>query len=412
MMPIPAYPAPEANGTLNGTAHGRWVKICGDWVQLPEVTTGVLSPFVIDTGANDAQHVDSPGGESASRLKVAGGQQPDGQPSNGDAAKVRCSTMADAAKVIGSIEYLVPNWIPLGMVTGFVAQEGAGKSALALWLARSIVMGLDWFTSQKVAEPRKVLWIGTENDLAITIERMRKWSMPMENILLPFDDPLVTANLTSPSHLDHIMAIACSHRPAAVFVDSLRSGHDMDENDSRVGRVLQRLTAIAERTKGGLIVTHHTRKLKEGEEITSNSSRGSNAITAMMRSQLGIDQLDKSSDWRRLQMLKENLGLKPNPIGFRITDRGLEFGVAPTRPKEEKPARAPARAEAREWLLELLKDGPVPSKDLSELAEVDHLNDKTLRNAMKELKVTRWKTPGPNGKWMTSLPSQVGSTPG
>ena len=81
--------------------------------------------------------------------------------------------------------------------------------------------------------------------------------------------------------------------------------------------------------------------MREGEEIAADSSRGSNAIVAMVRSQLGIDKPDKDSDWCRLQMLKENLGLRPKPIGFRVTSKGIEFGEAPEKPDKETLAAMP-----------------------------------------------------------------------
>jgi RecA-family ATPase len=243
--------------------------------------------------------------------------------SDAEATDVEGATMADAAKLIASVLFLLKGWIPFGMITGIVAEPGNGKSAFSLWLARTIVTACMWFTGLRaLPKPARVLWCGTENDLAITLDRMRKWGIPEHGIILPFkDDPLRPIVLTDDSHLERIESLVNRYKTPAVFIDSLRGGHDGDENNSQVGRVLQSLSAIAQRTGAAFIVVHHTRKLSVDEEVTANSSRGSNAILALMRSQIGIDRPDPESPWRRARVLKENLGLAPKPVGFRITDK-------------------------------------------------------------------------------------------
>ena len=81
---------------------------------------------------------------------------------------VRAATMADAAKLIASVRYLMHRSSPFGMITGLIAEPGVGKSAFALWLAPSIMAGKPWFTGRKGPSPSRVLWCSTENDMAIT----------------------------------------------------------------------------------------------------------------------------------------------------------------------------------------------------------------------------------------------------
>jgi hypothetical protein len=270
------------------------------------------------------------------------------------ASDVEGATMADVAALVSSVKYLVKDWVPFGMITGLVAEPGTGKSAFALWLAKTVATGGQWFNGRRgPSQAGYVLWCGTENDTAITLERMRKWNIPPERLLLPFkDDPLRPINLADEAHLSAVEAIVRKYCVPLVVVDSLRSGHDGDENSSRVGRVMQQLAAVAERTGAAILIVHHTRKLMVDEEITANSSRGSNAILALMRSQIGIDRPDKASKWCRVRVLKENLGLAPAPLGFRVTDGGLEFGPAPKRPTKETRGR-----KAADWLLSQMKPG-------------------------------------------------------
>lgn len=288
------------------------------------------------------------------------------------------ATMADVAELIASVKYLVRGWVPSGMVTGFIAEPGVGKSAFALWMARTVMVGGRWFTGAAGPKPGSVLWCPTENDMAITKDRMEKWGIPFDKLLLPFvDDPLVSVDLLNESHLERIEALIRKYRPLAMFVDSLRGSHDGDENNSRVGKVLQNLGAIAERTGAAVIVVHHTKKLLDGEEVSANSSRGSNSILALFRSQLGFDKPDPNSDWVRVRMLKQNLGLAPKPFGLRITDKGLEFGEAPEQPRKET-----QKDEASEWLRKRMKAGTnYCADDLQSEAEQNGIAVRTLRRA-------------------------------
>ena len=47
----------------------------------------------------------------------------------GDEESVRGATMADAAKLISGVKYLLKGWIPYGMVTGVVAEPGVYRIA-------------------------------------------------------------------------------------------------------------------------------------------------------------------------------------------------------------------------------------------------------------------------------------------
>jgi hypothetical protein len=273
-----------------------------------------------------------------------------------ESTDVRAGSMADVMKRVDGIRYLVKDWIPFGMLTMILAPPGIGKSAFALYaLVRTIITGgLIWFNGMKgPSKPGYVLWCDTEGSAAITVQRIKDWGLPAHRIKVPFeDDPLLSVNLTEAAHLAQIEAIVNKYRIPLVVIDSLRGAHGGDENSSKVAEVLQSLAAIAERTKSAIVIIHHTRKIHADEELSADSSRGSNAIIAMVRSQLGIDKPDKDSDWCRLQMLKENLGLKPRPVGFVISSKGLEFGQAPEKLKKET-----RRDQAEDWLREYMTPG-------------------------------------------------------
>ncbi|MDZ4685266.1 MAG: AAA family ATPase [Planctomycetaceae bacterium] len=328
---------------------------------------------------------------------------------------IQSATMNDAAVLIAGIRFLLRGWIAFGMLTGIVAEPGIGKSAFVLFaLVRVVVTACDWFNGLKgPSQPGCVLWCGTENDMAITLQRMRDWNIPMDRIVLPFaDDPLTTINLTNAEHLNRIEQLVRRYQIKLVIVDSLRGGHGDDENNSRVGRVLQDLAGIAERTNAAIIVVHHTKKLMVDEEITANSSRGSNAILAMMRSQIGIDKPDPKSKWCRVRVLKENLGIAPNPVGFQVTATGLEFGPPP-----EKPRNKTEKDRASDWLKAHMKPGKwYSAAKLEDEAGQDGYSETALRRARVELGIAKpdhLKKTKDGWEWMLPGESKAsGKTPG
>ena len=330
-----------------------------------------------------------------------------GLPVPGEKKQIELTTamMSDAAKVIANVRYLLRQWIAYGMLTGVIAEPGIGKSAWVLYaLVRVIVTGCNWFNEMKgPAKSGHVLWCGTENDIAITLQRMRDWKIPMGKIVLPFEDPLATINLLLTEHLERIEQLIVFYKIKLVVIDSLRGSHDDDENNSRVGRVLKELSAIAERTGAAIVVVHHTKKLMADEEITANSSRGSNVILAMMRSQIGIDKPDPKSKWCRVRVLKENLGIAPKPVGFQVTSTGLEFGAVPERPRKQT-----QKDDAADWLRQRMMPGKTykASAIESEAEQVGH-SIRTVRKAAAEKLGIKPKQVRNNGKivgWTWKLP--------
>ena len=211
---------------------------------------------------------------------------------------------------------------------------------------------------------------------------------------MPFaDDPLQPICLTNPEHIDRIEAILENDRPSLVVIDSLRGSHSDDENSSRVSAVLQTLAALAEQSGVAFVVVHHTRKMHRDETIDANSSRGSNAITALARSQLAIDKPDPNSDWCRVRVLKENLGLKPQPVGFLITATGLQFGQAPAKPRTET-----AKDRARQFLEANMRAGVwYSAKSLLQDAEQNGLSPESI-HARKNRWALRCRTTSERSK--------------
>jgi hypothetical protein len=136
---------------------------------------------------------------------------------------IEAATMVDVEKLVAKVQYLLRDWIPFGMVTGLVAEPSMGKSAFALWLARTIMTGSPWFNGRRgPKKPGYVLWCSTEHDMAITLGRTDKWQIPKDRLILPFkDDPLRPINLRDPEHLELIEVLINKYKALLVVIDTL-----------------------------------------------------------------------------------------------------------------------------------------------------------------------------------------------
>lgn len=268
------------------------------------------------------------------------------------------ASWADLIEANSKVRYLLKGWIPYQMQTGVVGDSKAGKSMFLQWaVVRPIITGCDWFTGQLAAEPGYVVWCDTERRAAVNMDRAIRWGLPVERIITPFNDKYKLFNMKDPEHIKRLMDVVCRYQARAVIVDSFRGAHRGSENDSAMDAALKDLGSVCEQTGTANPIIHHTKKTRiEGEEAggepTLHCARGSSAFLAAVACQLVIDIPDPRPNlkeaWRRVQVLGENLGIAPAPVGFRITDMGLEFGPAPRRAERER--KESEQDRCRKWL--------------------------------------------------------------
>ena len=108
-------------------------------------------------------------------------------------------------------------------------------------------------------------------------------------------------------------------------------------------------------------------------------------------------------------------------LAFRIEEKALPGGInAPhvvfepgtveiTADEALSQSNASARGgsaldDAKNFIIEQLRDGPVSATEMKERAEEEGIASKTLRKAREELCVIPRKETGQNGPWVWSLP--------
>ena len=322
---------------------------------------------------------------------------------------LECSTGKDLDQAIESTSFLAEGWLPRGHVTALVSSPGLGKSYLALAVVKIITTGQEkWFDEgiSVKSNSKAVIWCEAEGFQAGLKDRIKQLGIPPENIILPFNDPLVAFKLEQ--HLENLKRAIAYHKPDLVVIDSLRGSHGREENDSKAMQsVMSRLVSLAKEFDVAVLVTHHTNKPAPGQPdlVDLHRVRGSTAITANCRMIWGLEQPDPKDATVRLKVVKSNLAPFPEPHGLIITGKGIEWGEAPMTQYDSHCARVKQTKEdeAATWLEGHLKDGPKPAEEVKEQAKEAGYADITLRRASerpgfitkvgpdKEHKFWRWE---------------------
>jgi hypothetical protein len=263
-------------------------------------------------------------------------------------------------------EWLWAGWIPHGEATILVGDQGAGKSAFALYFADCVANGKPLPDGSVVGETRGVLWVETEGRAAENFRRADLWGLDKRNLYSPTIDLRRVLDLNTPEDMQVIRQHAMRPEVGLVVIDSL-GGALMEENDASAKRILQRMSKMAQEADTSFLIIHHLRKrnpnAKGTQRITLQDVRGHTGITQFSPSVIAIDYEGNEMP-RYLTPLKMNLVSPPSTIAFSIGVMGLIWDDK----SEDKLQRAIIE-EMVVWLEDLLASGPMLTGKVREAAE-------------------------------------------
>jgi hypothetical protein len=326
------------------------------------------------------------------------------------------ASLEELAKDLPPIEWVWRGWIPRGMITLLGAAPGAGKSFLALDLAKRIVQHESWPDGQvNTSQRRNILYVDAEQVPQLANERALSWGIPRSKLyfLLPEADDMI--DFGKPRYRDLLTEMAYQLQPELVILDSLSSISSKGENNVEDVRVvLGFLNMLAQEYKVGLVLIHHLRKgSNNGQlklwDVSMDDFRGSGHIIAMARSVMGVSVVQTAAEAdrngpRKVEIIKTNLGPYPEALGFEFAPlhpKGvfLNWGNAPQayhEPTKEE--------ECREWLLMLITNAPegIKPKEAVEAGEEYGYARAMIYRARNELKAQIVNTLGrkhPENLW-------------
>lgn len=199
--------------------------------------------------------------------------------------------------------------------------------------------------------------------------------------------------------------------PISAYLGKLDS-----HNNTDVRGVIGPFTKLAEKHNVAIVGVTHLNK-GEGDKAIYRSM-GSMGFVAAARSAWMVTADPEQKDRRLFTKIKANLQTKDvGGLAFRLGEHVpgvLKWEPEPVHTTADETLRvvsggkdqtkAPARAEAKEWLRELLNNGPVLAAEIWERAKADGMAEKTVKLAKKELEIRTDKTGGPGDPWVWSLP--------
>jgi len=312
-----------------------------------------------------------------------------------------------------SMDWLWPNRIPANKLTIIGGDPDKGKTWLVLDLIARLTTGRrlpdGTFPTVYAHYPPddlnfrfQALYASAEDGKADTIrprlDMLRGDPSRVEALNFVLDDGK-RATLDIGKHLDRLDDWLAQHPlvrlvvldPLAAFLGRIDSHRNSD-----VRAVLSPVKELAEKRHVAIIGINHLNK-SEGGRAMYRGIGSIGFVGAARSSWLVVPDPKRKDDRRFLLPVKGNLAPEnPGGLAFQVgskacgllweegrIDLDADDSLSPSVPSDDN--RAPARREAKEWLLAELKDGPKLAVDIKEKAKADLICEKTLRTAKKEL---------------------------
>jgi len=306
-------------------------------------------------------------------------------------------SLAEIADSLPPIDWLWPSWIPRSMITLLGAIPGAGKSLVALDLARRIIQADHFPDGYPPPNPgAPVLYVDAEAIPQLHQSRAEAWNLDTERLFLMLPKRFGMIDFAEPWDRDRLLDMMSTISPELLIIDSLSTISSRGENNVEdVRRVLGFLTDVAHLYDCGLILIHHLRKrgkANTSDIITVDDFRGSSHIMAMSRSVMALSVVQDSAEYnrdgpRRLEIVKANLCKHPRPLGVHFERHG--FGVRLDYTSDvPRPYKEPNMTDdCADWILGLLEEAgePVSPKDLLAAAEEAGFKPGIVRRARRAL---------------------------
>lgn len=328
------------------------------------------------------------------------------------------------------VQWLWPNWLALGKLHILAGAPGQGKTTIAMAMAATVTIGGRWPDGTRCEAGNVLIWSG-EDDPADTLlprilaaggDRSKVFFISGAQIageVEPFDPARDMGYLLAAvEQIGGIKMLIVDPVVSAVTGDS--------HKNTEVRRALQPLVDLATACQCALLGITHFAKGGQGSD-PSQRVVGSVAFTAVARVVLVAAKVksEDGEDTRILARSKSNIG--PDDGGFQYHLEQVEVDAFPgieaariawgkavegsasqllTDPNEGNAddgdeEKSSARESAEDFLKELLKDGPSPTKHVQAEAKEAGISWATVRRASDALTVKKQKS---NGGWYWSLP--------
>lgn len=313
-----------------------------------------------------------------------------------------------------AVTWLWPGRLPLGKLSMVVGDPGLGKSFLTLDIASRISRG-GAFPDGVPAPLGNVILLTAEDGVADTI-RGRVDALDGDpsriHVLAGVGDPEKPKSFNLADDVAHLEDAILRTRACLVVVDPLSAylGGVDSHRDADVRGILAPLASMAERNRVAVVCVVHMNKSQQRQALYR--AQGSLAFVAAARAVFGVCEDQGESGRRLLVPMKMNLAPKPPGLAFRIdsgrlawVDGVVDVDADMAMAGAEKSEEQSDLENAKDFLRQLLGDGPAAAADIKAEANAALIAWRTVERAKGKLGVEAIhpKVPGP---WFWTLPAK------
>lgn len=298
------------------------------------------------------------------------------------------------SKVAKGKKDTVESLVPMEGITSISGHPGSGKTWFYFFIAMSVASGYSFLDRFKTTKSR-VLIIDEESGAPETVRRVKmlKNSIKDKSIFFLSNQGI---KLDSEDCVADLKRCVQENKIGLIIFDPFVSFHNKSENDS--GDMQHIMESMAQLNKVGasVIFVHHHRKDSVGK--TSQSIRGSSAVSGRVDSHLSVE---KVSDGEEIKMIirqeKMRRGKRIDPFEICIYEAEGQMNISY---KGEKEIEKMKKDNSKDKILKILeKDKQLDFKDIStEINKDFQVGDRNIFNALQELEKEMKIKSSKNGK--------------
>lgn len=279
------------------------------------------------------------------------------------------------------LKVTVPKWvwypyIPASAATLLFGVGGIGKSYMSVEIAAALSSGraLPGQSDTEVREHKVLLMSAEDSPSAVIKPRLIRCKANLKNVFIP-EEPF-TLDKWGLQVVKHYME-RC--KASIVIIDPIvhYMGGKIDMNKMNEVRALTgALHQGAMAMESAILIIHHARKGGEGQhyEKAAGSADFVNATRSVLYACKAADGTSVMAH------VKTNYAIYGKPLAFFIDKSGFHW-IGHYEENMLQNKTSPKREQAKAFLIQMLKDGPVASKELASMAEDEGFTMTTLNRA-------------------------------
>lgn len=315
------------------------------------------------------------------------------------------------------VRWLWTNRIPLGKVTVIDGDPGLGKSLLGLEIGARVSRG-EALPGDEAGLSGGAVILSAEDGLADTIRpRLETAGADLNRVVIVRWAPEKAGERTVsqvPRDIPRVEEAIARVGAKVVVIDVLMAYLGSETNsyrDQDVRLALAPLASLATASQAAVLVIRHLTKTAGGNPLYRGG--GSIGVIGAARAGMLVAADPEDTDLRLLAMTKSNLGRPAATLAYRIEDRagvprivwqGESHHTAATLLATVSGEEGGVLADAKDFLTEELKAGPLAAREVYRAAEQAGIKVATLRRAKESLRVVATRDGyGDRGRWFWSL---------